>query len=469
MTISTPQSPIASADLTGSASQNEDAFADLARALSGSVALPEDPVYLERATPWNVSVATAPDAVVIVADAADVAATVRFAADHGLRVSVQCTGHGIVAAAAGPALSGTLLVHTAGLDECIVSPDGTARVGAGVKMQTLVDVAAAHGLAPVVGSTLDVGVVGFLTGGGHGPFLRAFGVASDRVTAIEVVTADGRLRRVTAQQDADLFWGLRGGKGALGIITAVELDLVRLSNFYGGALYFDGADRLAVLHAWRSWAATLPNSCTTSIAVLQLPPMPGVPAPLAGRLSIAVRYTCLEATTPAEQLLAPMRSVAPVILDGVGDLAFPAVAVVHADPVDPIPAYERSALLAELPEQAVEIVARHAAAGSPLLMAEIRQLGGAAVAPGDVPSAVCHRNAEFNFLCVGIDVPPTAEAVRSASAALLTELAPWSTGGQLPNFGGSGSPYDRATLDRLHELVRRYDPRSTISGADALP
>ena len=201
-------------------------------------------------------------------DAQDVAAAVRAAARLGLRVAVQCTGHGAAADQ-----SGHLLISTTALDECTVhAQERWVRVGAGVKWSRVVAAAAEHGLAGLAGSSSDVGVVGYTTGGGTGPMARTFGLASDRVRAFEVVTGDGVLRRVTASDEPELFWGLRGGKGVLGIVTAVELDLLPLTEVYGGALYFDGADADTVLRTWRAWSRDLPESVTTSVAVLQLRP-----------------------------------------------------------------------------------------------------------------------------------------------------------------------------------------------------
>jgi FAD/FMN-containing dehydrogenase len=131
----------------------------------------------------------APAAVVAAASAADVAAAVRAAASCGLRVAVQGTGHG-----AQPCGDDVLLVTTGALDECTVHPDGWARVGAGVRWQQVVDACVPHGLAPLCGSSLDVGVVGYTTGGGLGPMARTFGLASDAVRAFDVVTGDGELR-----------------------------------------------------------------------------------------------------------------------------------------------------------------------------------------------------------------------------------------------------------------------------------
>ena len=227
-----------------------------------------------------------PDAVVAARTAQDVVEAVRFAGEHGLVVTPQATGHGAISA-----LVGQLLVNTAGLDECVVHPEGWARVGAGVKWLRVVEAAAPYGLAPLSGSITDVGIVGYTTGGGLGPMARTYGLASDRVRAIEVVTGDGELRRATPTEHPDLFFGLRGGKGALGIVTAIEFDLVHQPTLLR---------RLAVVrrrarrHRRSSGGGTGSPSCPRRrprrSRCSSCPTMPGVPPQLAGRLTLSVRY-----------------------------------------------------------------------------------------------------------------------------------------------------------------------------------
>lgn len=118
-------------------------------------------------------------------------------------------------------------------------------MGAGARWQDVLDAATTHGLAPLCGSAPGVGVVGYLTGGGIGPLVRTVGLSSDHVRAFDVVTGEGTLLRATPEENADLFWGLRGGKATLGIVTAVEIALLPISEFYGGAVYFDGDDAVA--------------------------------------------------------------------------------------------------------------------------------------------------------------------------------------------------------------------------------
>ncbi|MFY1621233.1 hypothetical protein [Micromonospora sp. WMMD736] len=153
--------------------------------------------------------------------------------------------------------------------------------------------------------------------------------------------APGQLLRASPEGNAELFWGLRGGKATLGIITSIEIDLP-IPEFYGGALYFDGGDAAAVLHAWWQWSVGLPKSVNTSVALQQLPPLSGVPEPLAGRLTVAVRYAALGDFKAGESLLTPMRSAATPLIDAVGLLPYSAIGAVHSDPVDPMPNFAAS-------------------------------------------------------------------------------------------------------------------------------
>jgi hypothetical protein len=414
--------------------------------LSGTLATPGEPGY-ELAEPWNRAVPVQPAAVVAVGSDDDVGLAVRFATDHGLRVAVQATGHGAL-----PVGDDVLLVHTGMLDECAVDPERrVAKVGAGVVWQRVLDAAAPHGLTPLTGSAPHVGVVGYLTGGGIGPLAATFGVSSDHVRAFDVVTGDGVLRHVTATEHPDLFWGLRGGKATLGIVTSVEVELLPITRVYGGSIFFDGADSAAVLHAWATWSAELPDHATTSVVLLQLPESPRLPPPISGKRLITVRYASVADESRAEEALAPLRAVATPLLDGVGEVEAVAIGSIHSDPTDPMPYLERSILLDGLPTEAADALLAVAGPGSPLVV-ELRRLGGAIAKDATQPSAVSHRDAAYSLGLVG---RPANEATADAAAKTMAALAAWSTGGRMVNFGASDDPaeiakaYDPDTLQRL--------------------
>jgi hypothetical protein len=437
-------------------------FDELRPQLTGSVHTPDELEYEALVTPWNLAVQLHPAAVVDARTAEDVAAAVRFARENGLTAGVQATGHG-----AQPGISGHLLIATKGLDEVTVHAEGWARVGAGVKWLKVIEAGAPYGLAPLNGSVSDVGVVGYTTGGGVGPLARTFGLAADRVRAFDVVTGDGVLRRVTPDEHPDLFFALRGGKGTAGIVTAVEFDLLRLPSFYGGAIYFDAADAAAVIDRWRSWSEVLPEQATTSFALFNLPPLPEIPPPLAGRMTLAIRFAWTGQPEEGARLLDEIRAVAPVILDNASYRPYTEIDHVHNDPVDPTPAADPAILLHDFPAEAAErlLAVAGPGSGSPQILLEVRALGGAYAREARYPNAFSHRAARYSVLAVGI-MPDDAVPVHAQQ--VFAALADWDTGGIWPNFGPAldaataRRAYDRDTLARLQAVVAKYDPDGVL-------
>jgi hypothetical protein len=457
---------------THSPALNHDRLGELADRLTGRLLLPCDDDYVRLATPWNVAVPTTPVAVVEAADADDVAIAVRHARTHGLGADVRCTGHGAVATD-----RPTLLIHTGLLDELHI--DGTARtarVGAGVRWDAVLAAAAPHGLAPLAGSSPNVGVVGYLTGGGIGPVARTFGLASDQVTAFDVVTGDGVRRRAATDENPALFWALRGGKGALGIVTAVEMDLLPVREVYGGCLYFDGTDAPAVLHTWRTWAQTLPVNATSSVAVLRLPAAPGVPEPLAGKVTIAVRFAWVGDAGKGAAVIEPVHGSGTVVFGGTGTMPYAAIGSIHADPVDPMPVHENSTLLRVLEPETVDRLLALAGPDTecPQVIVELRHLGGALQWDPAHPSAFAHREAAYSLATIGIGVPPLLDLTVANAEAVCDAVAPWSTGGILPNAAAGADPalvarkYPEPVLDRLASLVTSYDPAGVIPAGRAV-
>jgi hypothetical protein len=441
-------------------------FDSLRRRLTGSLLTHDEPGYDELVSPWNLAVPMRPAAVVAARTAQDVVETVRFAGAHGLTAGVQATGHG-----AERSLAGHILVLTKGLDEVTVHPEGWARVGAGVKWSTLVAAATPYGLAGVNGSTTDVGIVGYTTGGGVGPLARTHGINADRVRAFEVVTGDGVFRRVTPTDYPDLYFALRGGKGAAGMVTAIEFDLIHMPTFYGGAVYFDGSDAAAVIDRWRGWADALPEQGTTSFVLFQLPPLPEVPPPLAGRMSLGIRFLWTGEPGEGARLLDEIRAVAPVILDDARLRPYAEIDAVHADPVDPMPVVDPAILLDGFPAEAAErlLVVAGPDSGSPQVMVEVRHLGGAYARESAYPSAFSHRSAKFSVLTVAVAADEAMAAGALAHAdQVFAALADWDTGGVWPNFGiphdaaSARRCYDEPTLARLREVVDTYDPQGVL-------
>lgn len=441
--------------------------AELARVTRGAVLAPGGADYEIEATGFNVALDHRPAAILVAADTADVAAAVRIAARAGMKVAVKCTGHS--AAATGP---DTILISTRELGTLVVDHHGrTATIGAGIVWQQVLDAAAPFGLGALAGSSTSVGAVGYTLGGGLSPIARTYGFAADHVRSLEVVTADGVVRRADEDQNPDLFWALRGGGAAFGIVTEIVVDLFPIQTVLGGGIFFDIADARTVLNAWRSWIPTLPESVSTSAAILHLPPIPDLPEPLRGRTVLHLRFTHVSCTEDGYALLAPMRGLAEPIMDTVAEIPFAALAAVHMDPPDPIPAMERGVLLENLPDEAIE--AFLSAAELPLAVAELRAMGGALTRQPGVPNAVGGRSAAFNLLGIGVLVPPIADVVPGVLDGFVDRFEPWSRGAFINMAGASsGKPADRvrktwdsATQDRLDDIRAAADPMHLFTAA----
>ena len=424
---------------------------------------------------WNLAIEHRPAVVVGATCAADVAAAVTWAREHGLGVAVHATGHG-----PGQAASGCLLVSTRRMQGVAVDPHRRmARVQAGVKWARVLEAATEYGLMPLVGSSSDVGAVGYTLGGGMGPLGRLHGFAADHVHAVEIVTADGQLRRASAQEEPELFWAVRGGKSNLGIVTAMEIGLVPGDALVGGGIFFAGASGADVLHAFRVWAPTLPEQVSTSIAVLRVPDMPELPPPLRGQTVVHLRFASsgLE-PAEAERLLAPMRGSGDVVLGHLGPLLPTELDAVHMDPVDPMPSWEKGMLLRELTAETVEALL--ATAGPhlalPLIGVEVRLMGGALGRPPAVPNAVAGRDGAWSVLVIGPAAPGLTEIVSAAGRGVLASLAPWAAPGCMVNFlGAVAGPdevmaaYPPEVATRLLEVIERVDPDRLFRFGYALP
>jgi UDP-N-acetylenolpyruvoylglucosamine reductase len=447
------------------------AVEDLRSRVHGPVYVEGDEGLVAEAACWNLAVTHRPQVVVGATCAADVVAAVRFAARHGLQVSVQATGHGPLRPS-----SGTLLVSTRRMQGVAVDPSRrVARIQAGSKWAAVLTAAEEHGLTPLIGSSSDVGAVGYTLGGGMGVLGRAHGLAADSVVAVEVVTADGVLRRATPDTEPELFWAVRGSKNDLGIVTAMEVQLYPGDALVGGGVFFAAEDAAAVLHTYREWAPTLPEAVTTSIAVLRLPPLPELPEPLQGQTVVHLRFCSTGLTREeADALLAPMTTSGRVVLGFVGPILPTELDSVHMDPVDPMPAWEKGAQLAELTAGTVDALL--AAAGPdvpvPLIMVEVRQLGGAVARTPERPSAAPGRDNPWQVLVIGPMVPELAEVVPLVGHGVLAALEPWTAPGCLLNFIGDvagpaevAAKYPAGAVDRLRAAKRAYDPAGLFLNA----
>ena len=403
-----------------------------------------------------------PDVVVGALDADDVVAAVRHAAAHDLPVAVQATGHGHTAG-----LARGVVVTTGRMRGVRVDPASrTARVEAGTRSADLVAAAAEHGLAPVSGSFPGVGVVGYTLGGGLGLLGREFGWASDRLRAVEIVTADGVLRRIGPGDE--LFAAQRGGRPAAGVVTAIEVGLVEVGSVVGGGLFLDAADADRVLPVVRRLGAEAPESLGLSLGVIPIPDLEGVPAPIRGRTVLHVRLVDSEgaAARVAEEAI---RAAAPVLLGGLRELPWTGSGSIFAEPEAPH-AYEgTNVLVSELSDEALGAVVAAACSASVACVVDVRRLGGALARPPEGADAVSFREAGWIVRVLStVDGVSTTE-MRAAHASVLAPLEDVRLG-RMAGFVYGAAPVgtDEVRSAAVRSLLARVrddvDPRGMFAG-----
>ena len=439
--------------------------------LKGAAYVPGDDGYDDASRAWNLNAGQRPALVVVAEGASDVIAAVRFARELGLGVGVMATGHGV-----GSPCDGGVLVNTSRMKGVRVDPVArTARVEAGALWADVIPEAQAHGLAGLLGSSSHVGVVGYTMGGGFGWLGRKYGFNAASVREADVVTAEGELLRVSADEHPDLFWGLKGGGGNFGIVTSLEFELYPLTTVYGGDVFYPVEKAAEVLDLYARWSAGLPEEMSTGVAFLNIPPLPFLPEPLQGKSVIAVRG-CYSGEKPedGEELFRPVREgFGEPIMDTFGVMPYAAMDSISMDPVDPMGASQHAEMLRELSPEAIAALVEVAGAGSgsPLIMLEIRQLGGAlARTPGALNTM---GRGEAGFIMNGVGAtftPEMAEGVKAHLARVAEATRPYQTGDTYVNFmelGGASADRVRAAYppedwERLVSLKDRYDPKNVF-------
>ena len=441
-------------------------FDALRDAIDGQLYTPGDEGYDAARMPWNVAVQQHPAAVALPTNARDVSEVVVFARSLGLRVAVQGTGHN-----PGPLgdLSDAILVRTSAMTDVRIDPEARlAHVQSGAVWEQVVVPAAAHGLVALHGSSPDVGVAGYTLGGGIGWLARRHGLASNALTAVEIVLPDGRLVRTDRDNEPELFWALRGGGGNFGVVTALEMRLFPLEEVVAGWLIWPWEDSHRVLTAWSEWTETAPDAVTSAARILQLPPIPQIPEPLRGRQIVVVEVAILADETDPEALLAPLRALGPEI-DTVAPMPAAGLVRLHQDPEGPTPGVGNHAMLDALPVEAIDALVRDAGpgSGSPLLSVELRQLGGALARPATDGGALNRMDGRFALFAVGIPMDEAmGRAVGEHAAKIVAALAPWGHDRAYLNFSErptrSVTAFDEDVHARLLMIRARYDGTSLM-------
>ena len=433
--------------------------------IRGRVATADESGWDEARQAWNLAADQRPSAVAFVESADDVAKVVGFARENGLEVAAQGTGHGAMALGS---LDDVILIKTERM-RSVDLEEGRARVEAGAWTADLGEAAATRGRSFLPGTSPNVGVIGYTLGGGLSWFGRKYGWACNRVTAIELVTADGEARTVDAATDPDLFWALRGGGGGYAVVTALHVELVPVSEAYGGALLFPPELAADAIRAYRDWTAGAPEEVGSMVRMLNLPPIPDIPEPLRGKKWVAIAAACIGSRDEGEKAIEPLRAIGDPAVDTFDQIPATGLSRIAMDPEPPVPALGHHRLLAELPDEAIDAFIEVAApeSDSPLLLAEVRHLGGALRRPAENGGALDKLDGEFVMLGIGMLMDPALrEPITGALDKLADAMDPWAAAGGYFNYAERPCEVDAIlpaeTCKRLAQVKGTWDPDERI-------
>jgi FAD/FMN-containing dehydrogenase len=424
--------------------------------LRGDLLRPGGEGYEEARTIHNGMIDRRPALIARCAGVADVLTGVRFARDHDLLVSVRGGGHGMPGFAV---CDGGLMIDLARMKSVHVAlHNRTVRAEAGVTWSEFDHETQAFGLATTGGVVGSTGIAGLTLGGGHGFLMRRYGLACDNLLSADVVTADGRWLRASATENAELFWGLRGGGGNLGVVTSFDYRLHPLGTMLAGMVIYPIGQAKAFLRRYREVTSTAPDELGSLVALGTLPD--GTQAAV-----LLLGYT--GPIADGEKLLRPLREFGPPLADQVGPSPYIALQSIseHFNPRG-YRNYLKTNYLKDLSDDAIEImVERYISVPAPFSHIVVEHMGGTVSRMEQNATAYNYRDAQYNFLIVGI-WPDRAEDERNIQwvRSLWQALQPFSTGNIYVNYESDvgvdrvKAAYGAAKYERLVALKNTYDP-----------
>jgi FAD/FMN-containing dehydrogenase len=435
---------------------------ELRSRVAGEVITVDSPEYDEARSTISLTTDRRPLAIVRPADALDVAEAVRFAREHGFPVSVRSGGHSL---AHYSVIDGAINIDLSSMKRVEIDPETRiARVQGGARSNDLAGPAGELGLALTTGDTGSVGLGGLTTGGGIGFMVRKYGLTIDNLLAATVVTANGEILTASADENADLFWAIRGGGGNFGIVTEFVYRLADVPQILGGMIALPATRE--VLRKYLEYSVSAPEDLTTIANLMHVPPFPGIPEEHVGKVTLAILVTWTGSIEDGERALAPLRALATPLVDAVSPMPYPEIYRLTDHFGGPHGAAIRSMFADELSDAALDAtIAAIEQASSPFSLVQFRGLGGAfARVPSDA-TAFAHRSQQYFVAIIGIWLDPSEDgAVHGAwTQALWKTIRPEGSGVYVNFLEDEGADrvrdaYPAATLARLAEIKRKYDP-----------
>jgi FAD/FMN-containing dehydrogenase len=445
-----------------------DDFAVLRRSFAGRLLLPGDDAFDSARTPWNLAVEQHPAVVAYPADLSDLQSLLRAARDSGAPLAVQTSGHG-----ASGDLAGAVLVRMDGFDELSVDLERrVATVGAGVPWGTVIAALEGTGWAAPSGTSPVVTVAGYTLSGGHSWFSRTVGLGSDNLRAAWVLRPDGSHERVDDDRDADSMWALRGAGGIVGVVTALEIDLVPVPAMWGASMVFDPADSAQVIRAVRDLSPSAPHTLNIFLNSMRLPDAPQLPEEVRGRSFLAVQALSTEGE--ASGALAEVRAAGRLLREETGPTSPATLAAQSNEPTDPTPGRGASAALTALDDATIDALVEYHRRPEqwPVFGIDMRMLGGALRTPRR-PGFARLDSSDWLMHALAPLLPGTPPEPGAVSLeAFRSTLAPVAADTIVPTFLEPGQTLDRAgdadEVSRLRSIRRRVDPDAVLS-AGRLP
>jgi FAD/FMN-containing dehydrogenase len=448
---------------------------DLRARLAGRVIGPDDEGYDEARTVLYDFADSRPAAVVRVANAADVATVVDVAREARLELAVRSGGH---SGAGHGTTDGGIVIDLRDMSSIEVdAADRSAWAETGATAAEVAAATDAHGLAVGFGDTGTVGIGGITTGGGIGYLVRKHGLTIDSLLAADLVTADGELRRVDANNDPDLFWAIRGGGGNVGVATRFKYRLHPLEAAYGGMLLLPAnADTIA---GFIAAAEAAPEELSTIANVMPCPPMPFVPEEIHGKLAIMGMMLFAGPAEVGEKVLAPFRALAAPYADMVRPIRYPEMFPPEPPAADDAPHFipaSRTLFLDHVDRKVAQtIVDTLGTATGGMAVAQLRVLGGAM---GRVPAeatAYAHRDAKIMVALAGITFDMADRPNQQRWVDAFVAKIDQGVEGAYVNFINDEpaarvrDAYPAATWDRLAAIKRRHDPTNLFHRNQNVP
>jgi FAD/FMN-containing dehydrogenase len=397
-----------------------------------------------------------------VANADDVARVVSFARDGGIELAVRSGGH----SATGLCLSdGGIVIDLHDMKRVDLDAGAkTVWAEAGITAVELAQALDAHDLALSFGDTGSVAIGGLTTGGGVGYLVRRHGLTIDSLIAAEVVTADGKIRRVDGKTEPDLFWAIRGGGGNFGIVTEFTYRLAPVSQIYGGALILPATKE--VLRGYLDYATSAPEDLTTIANLMFAPPAPFIPEDKVGSLVLIILPVWTGSIEDGEKVMAPLRALAAPVADLVSPMPYPMIYRFTDFAAEPHGASLRSMFSDDLSDDAIDaILSAMEQRSTPFALVQLRGLGGALAKVDTYATAFAHRDAKVMLAIINIWLDPSEDSAPHVAwtEALWAQVRGEGSGAYV-NFleeegeGRIRDAYPQVTYDKLAKIKAYYDP-----------